>query len=208
MMTRVNWKPVGILAVMAIFLGACGSDSNNVAKETPETTEPEQTVEQAEPPVPPVTPDADVVTPPNDNAAAEEPPAQQADADPCSLSIQAGDSIQYSKREMSAPSSCSEITVTITHTGSLPAAAMGHNWVLMPKDALEAVGMAGMSAGPGADYVPDDDRVVAATKIVGGGESASVSFRRDALDPNVEYVYACTFPGHWSVMKGSFTITG
>jgi azurin len=130
------------------------------------------------------------------------------DGNPCTLAIQAGDAIAYSAKSLSVPSSCSEVTLTLTHTGSLPAQAMGHNWVLLPEDAVSQVATAGMSAGLEANYVPaGDDRVVAATKIVGGGESDTITFSLDALDAGTKYVYVCTFPGHWSVMKGDFTIS-
>jgi len=129
------------------------------------------------------------------------------DGDPCSLSIQAGDGIAYSRTEMSVPSSCGEVTVTLTHTGKLPAAAMGHNWVLMPADALESIATAGMAAGVEGNYVPSgEDRIVAYTKLLAGGESDSISFSLDALAAGTDYIYACTFPGHWSVMRGTFTV--
>lgn len=141
-------------------------------------------------------------------AAAAAAAAAIDDDDPCTLGIEVGDNIAYSTESLSAPASCSEVTVTISHTGRLPAAAMGHNWVLVPEDALQSVAQAGVSAGADADYVPDDDRVVAATGIVGGGESDSVSFSLDALQDGVTYRYVCTFPGHWMVMQGTFTVSG
>lgn len=129
------------------------------------------------------------------------------DGNPCTLSIQAGDALAYSRTEMSVPSSCGEVSVTLTHTGKLPAAAMGHNWVLMPADALESVATAGMSAGVEGNYIPSgDDRIVASTRLVAGGESDSITFSLDALDAGTSYIYACTFPGHWSVMRGTFTV--
>ena len=130
------------------------------------------------------------------------------DGDDCTLGIEVGDNIAYSTDSLSVPASCAEVTLTITHTGQLPAVAMGHNWVLLPADALDAVARAGMAAGADAGYVPDDDRIVAATSVVGGGESASVTFSRDALQGDVTYRFVCTFPGHSAVMQGSFTVSG
>ena len=130
------------------------------------------------------------------------------DDDPCTLAIEVGDNIAYSIDAMSAPASCSEVSVTITHTGSLPAVAMGHNWVLLPEDALESVATAGVAAGLEADYVPEDDRIVAATGVVGGGESDTITFSLGGLQDGVTYKYVCTFPGHWAVMQGTFTVSG
>jgi len=126
--------------------------------------------------------------------------------DPCVVDVGVGDSIAYSVDSISVPSSCESVTINLTHTGSLPAEAMGHNWVLAPADSLDAIGQAGMSAGPENDYVPDDDRIVAATEVIGGGESTSVTFSLDDLEDGVDYAYVCTFPGHWSVMRGPFTV--
>lgn len=126
----------------------------------------------------------------------------------CSLSIEVGDTISYSVRELSVPSSCGQVTVTLTHTGKLPKAAMGHNWVLTTTDNVEAVGLGGMNAGIDNNYVSQDDsNVIAATSLVGGGESTSVTFDLSKLDPAGSYSYVCTFPGHWAVMRGTFTIT-
>ncbi len=130
------------------------------------------------------------------------------DGDDCTLGIEVGDNIAYSTDSLSVPASCAEVTVTITHTGQLPAVAMGHNWVLVPADALNAVAQAGMTAGADAGYVPDDDRIVAATSVVGGGESDSVTFSLSALQDGVSYRFVCTFPGHSTVMQGSFTVSG
>ncbi len=131
------------------------------------------------------------------------------DGDPCTLSISAGDNISYDKKSLSVPSSCTSVTVTLTHTGKLPVAAMGHNWVLVPTDAVEAVAMAGMNAGVAGDYLPaDDERIVAATELIGGGESSSTTFSLSDLQDGTSYTYVCTFPGHWSIMRGSFTVGG
>ena len=140
-------------------------------------------------------------------ADVEESAASAADpADPCSLTIEAGDTIAYSHQSLSAPSSCDSVTVTLHHTGQLPAAAMGHNWVLIPADAVQAIGTAGPAAGAEKGYVPDDDRVIAATDLVGGGESASVTFSLSDLESGTDYMYICTFPGHWTLMQGTFKV--
>ena len=126
---------------------------------------------------------------------------------PCALSISAGDGIAYSTNALTAPSSCDKVTVTLTHTGKLPKAAMGHNWVLLPADVADTVAAAGMSVGVDGNYVPDDDRIVAATALVGGGESASVTVDLAKLESGKRYVYVCTFPGHWTIMKGTFSVS-
>lgn len=126
--------------------------------------------------------------------------------DPCVVNVEVGDSIAYSVDSISVPSSCDSVTINLDHTGTLPKAAMGHNWVLVPAAAVQNIGMAGMSVGLESDYLPDDDRIVAATDLIGGGESTSVTFSLDDLDDGTEYAYVCTFPGHWSAMRGTFSV--
>jgi len=127
-------------------------------------------------------------------------------AQDCELEINAGDNMQYDRSEMSADADCGEVTVTLTHTGSLSVDQMGHNWVLTSGE-RKAIARAGVQAGPGSDYVPDDERIVAATDLVGGGESTSVTFDVSEMEPG-EYLFLCTFPGHSAVMNGTFVLEG
>jgi azurin len=127
--------------------------------------------------------------------------------DKCKLEITGNDMMQYDKKELAVPADCASVTVTIHHAGKLPAAAMGHNWVLVSTPDLTAVANAGMSAGLAANYVPDGDkRVLAHTKVIGGGESASVTFATATLKKGGDYSYLCTFPGHNALMRGKFKL--
>ena len=131
-------------------------------------------------------------------------PAARA-ADQCKLEISGNDLMQYDKPSLTAPSSCKQITVTLHHSGKLPKEAMGHNWVLISTADLQTVASAGMGAGLAKNYVPDGDkRVIAHTKIVGGGESDSVTFATAGLKKGGDYSYECTFPGHNALMHGTF----
>ncbi len=123
----------------------------------------------------------------------------------CRLRISANDLMQYDKQELSAGPGCSMIEVTLTNTGKLPAAAMGHDWVLVRTEDLAGVANDGLAAGLANNYQkPGDPRIIAATKIIGGGESTSVTFPASRLEPGGSYMYLCTFPGHYVLMKGVF----
>ncbi|WP_372034448.1 azurin [Shewanella sp. 10N.286.45.A1] len=129
-------------------------------------------------------------------------------ANECELSISATDAMQFDKKQLSVPASCKEITLTLTHSGQLPKSAMGHNWVLSKADDMQAIANEGMAAGAGNSYVkPGEPRVIAHTDIIGGGESTSITFSITDLDPNGDYRFFCSFPGHWAIMQGSFSIT-
>ncbi len=126
-------------------------------------------------------------------------------ADPCQLEITGNDQMQYDKQTLSVPSSCTQVTLTLHHAGKLPREAMGHNWVLVSGADYNAVASAGMSAGLANDYVqPGDKRVIAHTKVVGGGQTTSVTFPTSGLKPGGDYRYLCTFPGHNALMHGTF----
>ena len=95
----------------------------------------------------------------------------------CKVEISGNDAMQYDKKELSVAADCAQVEVTLKHSGKLPAQAMGHNWVLAK---------------------------TADTKIVGGGQSTSVTFPTSALKKGEAYTFFCTFPGHSAIMKGAF----
>ena len=138
----------------------------------------------------------------------EEAEMKEVDANSeCQLTIEATDSMQYSELEMSAPSSCSEVTVTLVHVGRLPKEAMGHNWVLTASSDFNDVANLGMRAGLAANYIPEGDpRVIAGSEVIGGGATTSVTFSTDGMNAGDDYTYFCSFPGHWGMMKGAFKL--
>jgi azurin len=82
---------------------------------------------------------------------------------------------------------------------------MQHNLVICKPGTTEKVGKAAdiLARDPKAvdkNYVPQVPEVLFATKLVNPGESFSLEF----TVPNQpgDYPFMCTFPGHWSIMKG------
>ena len=124
----------------------------------------------------------------------------------CQLTIEGSDAMQYDTLEMSAPASCSEVTVTLVHAGKLPKEAMGHNWVLTASGDFNDVANLGMRAGLANNYIPDDSRVIAGSEVIGGGGTTSVTFSTDGMTAGADYTYFCSFPGHWGMMKGAFKL--
>jgi azurin len=126
----------------------------------------------------------------------------------CKVEIAGTDQMQYDKKEIAVAADCTQVEVTLKHTGKQPAAVMGHNWVLARTADLTAVATDGMGAGLPNDYIKKGDaRVIAHTKVVAGGQSASVTFPTSLLKKGESYSYFCTFPGHYAVMKGQFKIS-
>jgi azurin len=133
--------------------------------------------------------------------------ATAAQAEPCQLSIDANDNMQFSTRQLEAPASCPEVTLTLHHVGKLAANVMGHNWVLTRSRDANAVSNLGPAAGLQHDYLPSSDaRVIAATKIIGGGQTVTISFSTTGLKPEEDYTFFCSAPGHIALMKGKFLL--
>ena len=123
----------------------------------------------------------------------------------CKLEIAGNDAMQYDKKELVVASDCTQVELTLSHTGKLPAAAMGHNWVLVKTADVTTVANAGMSAGLANNYLTTGDpHVIASTKIGGGGQSTTITFPTSKLTKGGDYTYMCTFPGHYVIMKGTF----
>jgi azurin len=131
--------------------------------------------------------------------------APLASAKTCSVAIEGNDQMQFNLKEIKVAADCTEVEVTLKHVGKFPAAAMGHNWALVKTPDLQAVDSAGATAGLANNYLPKGDaRVLASTKVVGGGESTSVKFSTSTLKAGGDYSFFCSFPGHWALMHGKF----
>lgn len=120
----------------------------------------------------------------------------------CSVDVEANDAMQFNTKEITISKSCKEFTINLKHTGQLPKAAMGHNIVISKSADMQGVETDGIAAGADKNYVKDgDERVIAHTKLVGGGESDSVKVPVDKLTD--DDVFFCSFPGHGAMMKGT-----
>ncbi|HEY9030319.1 MAG TPA: azurin [Kangiella sp.] len=93
-----------------------------------------------------------------------------------------------------------EVKLTLNHTGKLAKDVMGHNFVVLATGTdVQAFANAAIQA-KANDYIPEgDDRVLAHTKVIGGGESDTITF---TLKEKGTYEFICSFPGHSFMMKG------
>lgn len=202
----MNIKLTLLTAACALALSACGDNSP-----------------------PPAAPDAAVAPPtaqpaaPADTSAAQTPAA--ADATPaaasrapaagstaavvndCATEIEGNDAMQFNVKSIAIPASCTDFKITLKHVGKMPVAAMGHNVVITTAGDMQAVVADGMAAGIDADYVkPGDDRIIAHTALIGGGETTSTSFSVSKIQAGTEYKFFCSFPGHAALMVGTVTV--
>jgi azurin len=127
-------------------------------------------------------------------------------AAPRVIQIQVGDNMKFDPAAITAAPG-ETITVVLKGVGQMPKVAMGHNFVLLKK-ASEAKGIVDKCAS-----ARDTEFIVAAvkpqllafTKLVGPGETADVTFTAPAQKG--DYLFICTFPGHFAVgMKGTLTV--
>lgn len=125
----------------------------------------------------------------------------------CATEIEGTDAMQYNFGSITVPASCTEFKITLKHTGKLPVAAMGHNVVISKAAVMQEVATAGISAGLDNDYVkPNDQNVIAQTKMIGGGETTSVSFAVSKIQGDGPFEFFCSFPGHSAVMRGTISV--
>lgn len=198
----MNIKLTLLTAACALALSACGDNSAPAPASTatpppaPADTTPAQT-----PPAP-----AEAATP----AEAAQTPAT-AGTDPvvtgCEIVIESNDAMQFNTKSIAIPSSCSDFKITMNHVGKMPVAAMGHNVVITASGDMAGVVADGMAAGLDAGFLkPDDERVIAATEMIGGGETTSVSFSVSDLQAGEAYKFFCSFPGHSALMNGTISV--
>ena len=116
--------------------------------------------------------------------------------------ITGNDTMQFDKREFTVKSG-EKVELEFKNIGKLPKIAMGHNLVIL-KQGISSLkfGQKVMSLGASATNVLPKgsmEDVIAATKLLGPGESETISFT--APEPG-DYQFVCSFPGHFAMMRG------
>ena len=102
-----------------------------------------------------------------------------------------------------------KVSITLKNVGTTPKFSMGHNLVMLDKGVntgnvnkwLDEASMAAAT-----DYVPKGSKqVLAATKLLGPNETDTITFTAPQVPG--EYLYVCSFPGHYSQgTKGFMTV--
>lgn len=122
----------------------------------------------------------------------------------CAVTIEANDRMQFSQPQIRVAADCTQVDLTLKHTGKMAATAMGHNWVLTRTPDFQPVATLGMRAKLEDSYLPKNDaRVIAFTPVIGGGATTRVRFATSKLTRGGDYTFFCSFPGHWGMMKGT-----
>lgn len=197
----MNIKMTILAVACGLALSACSDNSSSPAA-PPATTATASAPMEASAPAPAASTPA--ATP---EAAASTNGKPTAVVNDCATEIEGSDAMQYNVSSIVVPASCKDFKITLKHTGTLPVTAMGHDVVITKKSDMKAVDTDGATAGATDGYVkPDDARVIAHTKLIGGGETTSVSFPVSKIQGDGPYEFFCSFPGHAAVMNGSISV--
>ncbi|MBK9294077.1 MAG: hypothetical protein IPM57_06465 [Oligoflexia bacterium] len=105
-----------------------------------------------------------------------------------------GETMLFDKRELYVKAG-EEITLTFVNN----ATTMKHNWLLVTPGKADEIGILGAKAGEAKQFVPESSDVLATTKLIGKGQDV-IKFK---APPSGQYPYICTFPGHYTVMRGT-----
>jgi azurin len=171
-------------AVAAIvFLAACGGNQKADNAESTETTTPTEAPVEATPSVPG-----------SENVAVTN-----------HIELEAHDNMTFTGGDLFKVKAGEEIKLTLKNVGQLPKESMGHNVVILTPGTDHAEFGGEAFKAKAEDYIPATfaSSIVAHTKLLGPGESDTITFKFDT--PGV-YTYVCSFPGHWGTMHGTIVV--
>lgn len=118
------------------------------------------------------------------------------------LELAGNDQMKFDKSELKVKAG-QKVTLNFKHTGKMSKDVMGHNFVLLKQGTDLADFATKAVKAKDNDYIPAGDEVIVHTKVLGGGENTSITF--DAPEKGT-YDFICSFPGHYSMMKGKFIV--
>ena len=188
---------LALISAAVIGLSACSQEASKPAEASAPTA---SAASEVAPAPAESTPPADA--PASEAASTAAAPA----AGNCATTVESNDNMQFNTKDIQVSKACKEFTITLKHTGTQPKSGMGHNIVISKAEDMDGVLKDGAAAGADADYVKAGDaRIVGHTKLIGGGEEASVTVDPAKLADG-SYKFYCSFPGHGALMNGTVTL--
>lgn len=127
-------------------------------------------------------------------------------AEPRVVKLKGLDAMQYDVKKIEAKPGES-LEIQLTAISNMSKQEMAHNFVLLAKAAPVDAFVMDAAMARKTDYIPAAKKkfVLAATGLAGGGETVKITFTAPK-EPG-EYVYLCTFPGHFiGGMKGTLIV--
>ena len=125
----------------------------------------------------------------------------------CEIKIEGSDMMKYDVAEITLDTSCKQTKISLKHAGKLPINAMGHNVVIVEEKNLSKITQQiNFSLGVEKGYLPESEDIILISTMVGGGDTTELEVDMSKLDKTKNYVFFCSFPGHWALMKGKIKI--
>ena len=125
----------------------------------------------------------------------------------CEIKIEGSDMMKYDVAEITLDTSCDQTKISIKHAGKLPINAMGHNIVIVEEKNLSKITQQiNFSLGVEKGYLPESEDIIFISAMVGGGDTTDLEVDMSKLDKTRSYVFFCSFPGHWALMRGKIKI--
>jgi azurin len=130
------------------------------------------------------------------------------EAPPKTVEVNADDKMKFDNTAFEA-SPGQKISVIFKNVGTTPKFSMGHNFVVLDRTVNTGnvqTFLDKASTEAAHDYVPPGAKeVLAHSKLLGPGETDTVTFNAPFVPG--EYLYLCSFPGHYSQgTKGIMTV--
>lgn len=177
MKMKLNYLTITIACAGALFFVACEKKTEPAGGESPTSAAPASKKEEPDPSIP-------------------EKKVEMTGNDQMKFDVVAIDAKPGQK-----------VTVTLKNAGTMPKVSMGHNFVLLTADTDVNKFVEAGTPHMGKDYIAPEmaGSVIAHTKLLGPGESDTISFAAPRKPGT--YPYICSFPGHAAIgMKGVLTV--
>ena len=125
----------------------------------------------------------------------------------CEIKIEGSDMMKYDVAEITLDTSCDQTKISLKHAGKLPINVMGHNVVIVEEKNLSKITQQiNFSLGVEKGYLPESEDIIFISAMVGGGETTEMEIDMSKFDKTKSYVFFCSFPGHWALMRGKIKI--
>ena len=131
------------------------------------------------------------------------------EAPPKEVTVQADDKMRFDVTAFDV-SPNQKVSITLKNVGTTPKFSMGHNLVVLDRQIneqnIQSKFLDPASSEAAHDYVPPTDKnVLAHTKLLGPGETDTITFNAPPIPG--QYLYVCSFPGHYTQgTKGFMTV--
>lgn len=125
------------------------------------------------------------------------------DANPNSVELTGNDQMKFNVTEIRVKAG-EPVTLTLRNVGSIVKEAMGHNFVLLKNGTnVDEFGQTAINSKQ-TDYIPESMKlsIIAHTRLLGPNESDTITFTLE----KGEYDFICSFPGHYSSMRGKLIV--